>query len=134
VNGVEVTLAARSPERLKCAADDVDASRTKAFGVTNFTLVEQFFADLPGPVELAPIRDNLIADGFVDTSLSASLLGDQLEAPRMELRTTLPIGRAVESADAAALPIHLMTDTAPTGATYDIDGGRQLLSGGAGSE
>jgi NAD(P)-dependent dehydrogenase (short-subunit alcohol dehydrogenase family) len=31
-------------------------------------------------LELAPVRVNLIAAGFVDTSLSASLLGDQLEA------------------------------------------------------
>ena len=28
----------------------------------------------------------------------------------------------------AALAIHLMTNTALTGATYDIDGGQQLIS------
>lgn len=28
----------------------------------------------------------------------------------------------------AALAIHLMTNTALTGATYDIDGGQQLVS------
>jgi len=52
--------------------------------------------------EIAPVRVNLIAAGFVDTPLSASLLG--------------------------ALAVHLMVNTALTGATYDIDGGRQLLS------
>jgi NAD(P)-dependent dehydrogenase (short-subunit alcohol dehydrogenase family) len=46
-------------------------------------------------LELAPVRVNLIAAGFVDTPMSASLLGDQLEARRNELRTTLPIGRVV---------------------------------------
>jgi hypothetical protein len=29
-------------------------------------------------------------------------------------------------ADVAALAIHLMTNTALTGATYDIDGGQQI--------
>jgi NAD(P)-dependent dehydrogenase (short-subunit alcohol dehydrogenase family) len=71
---------------------------------------------------------NLIAAGFVDTPLSASLLGDQLEQRRAELRASLPIGRVVEAADVAALAVHLMINTAVTGATYDIDGGQQLLA------
>jgi NAD(P)-dependent dehydrogenase (short-subunit alcohol dehydrogenase family) len=78
-------------------------------------------------VEVAPIRVNLIAAGFVDTPLSASLLGGDLEARRDQLRTTLPIRRVVGPADVAALAVHLMTNTALTGATYDIDGGQQLL-------
>jgi NAD(P)-dependent dehydrogenase (short-subunit alcohol dehydrogenase family) len=78
-------------------------------------------------LELAPIRVNLIAAGFVDTPLSASLLGDQLEKRRSELRTTLPIGRVVEPEDVAALAVHLMANTALTGATYDIDGGQQFV-------
>jgi NAD(P)-dependent dehydrogenase (short-subunit alcohol dehydrogenase family) len=78
-------------------------------------------------LELAPVRVNLIAAGFVDTPLSASLLGDQLDARRDELRTTLPIGRVVGPADVAALAVHIMTNTALTGATYDIDGGQQFV-------
>ena len=78
-------------------------------------------------LELAPIRVNLIAAGFVDTPLSASLLGDQLDARREELRNSLPIGRVVGPDDVAALAVHLMANTALTGATYDIDGGQQLL-------
>jgi len=78
-------------------------------------------------LELAPIRVNLIAAGFVDTPLSASLLGEGLEARRQELRATLPIGRVVGPADVAALAVHLMTNTALTGATYDIDGGQQFV-------
>ncbi|MEU9124772.1 SDR family oxidoreductase [Streptomyces sp. NPDC048506] len=78
-------------------------------------------------LELAPIRVNVIAAGFVDTPLSASLLGDQLEARRQELRATLPIRRVVEPADVAALAVHLMCNDALTGGTYDIDGGQQLL-------
>ena len=79
-------------------------------------------------LEIAPIRVNVIAAGFVDTPLSASLLGDRLEARRAELRETLPIGRVVGPEDVAALAVHLMTNTALTGATFDIDGGQQLVS------
>jgi NAD(P)-dependent dehydrogenase (short-subunit alcohol dehydrogenase family) len=78
-------------------------------------------------LELAPVRVNLIAAGFVDTPLSASLLGDQLEDRRNELRATLPIGRVVGPADVAALAVHIMINTALTGATYDIDGGQQFV-------
>jgi NAD(P)-dependent dehydrogenase (short-subunit alcohol dehydrogenase family) len=78
-------------------------------------------------LEAAPVRVNLIAAGFVDTPLSASLLGDQLEARRAQLRDTLPIGRVVGPADIASLAVHLMTNTAVTGASFDIDGGQQLV-------
>jgi NAD(P)-dependent dehydrogenase (short-subunit alcohol dehydrogenase family) len=77
---------------------------------------------------LAPVRVNLIAAGFVDTPLSASLLGDRLDARREELRTTLPIGRVVGPADVAALAVHIMANTALTGGTYDIDGGQQFVA------
>ena len=79
-------------------------------------------------LEIAPIRVNLIAAGFVDTPLSASLLGADLDKRRAELRSTLPIGRVVGPADIAALAVHLMTNTAITGATYDVDGGQQYVS------
>jgi NAD(P)-dependent dehydrogenase (short-subunit alcohol dehydrogenase family) len=81
-------------------------------------------------VEVAPIRVNLIAAGFVDTSLSAALLGDDLDKRREQLRATLPIGRVVGPADIAALAVHIMTNTALTGATFDIDGGQQLVPAG----
>jgi len=80
-------------------------------------------------LELAPVRVNLIAAGFVDTPLSASLLGDDLEKRRSQLRASLPIGRVVGPADVAALAVHVMTNTALTGATYDVDGGEQIVSG-----
>jgi len=78
-------------------------------------------------LELAPVRVNLIAPGFVDTPLSADLLGDELDSRRDELRATLPIGRVVGPDDVAALALHTMVNTALTGATYDVDGGQQLL-------
>ena len=72
---------------------------------------------------------DLIAAGFVDTPLSASLLGDELDNRRNQLRATLPVRRVVSPADVAALAVHIMSNTAITGATYDIDGGQQLVAG-----
>jgi NAD(P)-dependent dehydrogenase (short-subunit alcohol dehydrogenase family) len=212
--GAEVILAARNPEHLQRAAQELGALSTSAFDATDFTRLGRFFDELPAPIdhvlvtgpgptyalladfnleaarrdveahmflpievarnaakkvrpggtllfmggtggrstapglilisaltagmpamtknlalEIAPVRVNLIAAGFVDTPLSAQLLGDKLDARREHLRTTLPIRRVVGPADIAALAVHLMTNTAVTGATYDIDGGQQLVEG-----
>jgi NAD(P)-dependent dehydrogenase (short-subunit alcohol dehydrogenase family) len=78
-------------------------------------------------LELAPIRVNVIAPGFVDTPLSAAILGDGLDERREQLRRTLPIRRVVRPEDVAALAVDLMTNTAITGGTLDIDGGQQLV-------
>jgi NAD(P)-dependent dehydrogenase (short-subunit alcohol dehydrogenase family) len=213
--GAEVIITGRDPERLKRAAQDVDARSTAAFDATDPAALKRFFEDLPDPIdhvmvtgpgprygpgllerdsdqvrlelsdhvvlplevarnaagkmrpggtlifmggtggrrisrelgivsaataalppftaalalELAPVRVNLIAAGFVDTPLSASYFSAEgLEARREELRATLPIGRVVGPADVAALAVHLMTNTAVTGATYDIDGGQQFVA------
>ena len=98
---------------------------------TGLSLIGAMTAAMPALVanlalEIAPVRVNLIAAGFVDTPLSARLLGDDLEARREQLRATLPIRRVVEPEDVAALAVHLMANTALTGGTYDVDGGQQL--------
>jgi NAD(P)-dependent dehydrogenase (short-subunit alcohol dehydrogenase family) len=105
-------------------------ARRPAMGLA---LASMMTAALPALVanlalELAPVRVNLIAPGFVDTPLSATLLGDALEERRQKLRETLPIGRVVGPSDVAALAVHLMINSALTGATYDVDGGQQLVS------
>jgi len=97
-----------------------------------FALISALTAATPAlardlALELAPVRVNVIAAGFVDTPLSAELLGDDLEQRRAQLRSTLPVRRVVGPGDIAALAVHLMVNTAVTGATYDIDGGQQLL-------
>lgn len=210
--GAELVLTARTPERLESVARELQARQTAAFDATDLERLEQFFKDLPGPVdhimltaggpayvplssmnldearrhlderfsvmlglalfsrgkirpggsllfiggtgarrpgvglaiattltaatpalaanlavELAPTRVNVIAPGFVDTPLSVTLLGDQIESRRAQLRETLPIGRVVEPADVAALAVHVMSNGAITGATLDIDGGQQLI-------
>jgi len=210
--GADVILTGRDVDRLKQAAEAVDALRTAAFDATDFARLEQFFNELPGTVdhvmvsgrgpyyaplaeidldearrdieqhmflpiqvarysigavrpggslvliggtggrrpavglstisvltaglpaltrnlalEIAPIRVNLLAAGFVDTPLSARLLGDDIAARREQLRSTLPIRRVIQPEDVAALAVHLMINTALTGATYDVDGGQQLI-------
>jgi NAD(P)-dependent dehydrogenase (short-subunit alcohol dehydrogenase family) len=78
-------------------------------------------------LEVAPIRVNVVAPGFVDTGLSASLLGEGLEERRRQLRETLPTGRVVGPQDVASLAVHLMSNGALTGGTYDVDGGQKLV-------
>ena len=80
-------------------------------------------------LQTAPVRVNAIAAGFVDAPSSASLLGDEIDERHEQLRTTLPIGRVVGPANIAAPAVHLMTNTAITRATFDIDGGQQLIEG-----
>jgi NAD(P)-dependent dehydrogenase (short-subunit alcohol dehydrogenase family) len=98
------------------------------------TLISALTAAMPAltknlALELAPVRVNLIAAGFVDTPLSASILGAELDERRAQLRATLPIRRVVGPTDIANLAVHLMVNTALTGGTYDIDGGQQLVEG-----
>ena len=104
-------------------------ARRPALGLTLSSIATAALPTLTAnlALELAPIRVNLIAPGFVDTPLSAALLGDDLDQRRDQLRATLPIGRVVGPADVAALAVHLMTNTALTGGTYDIDGGQQFV-------
>jgi NAD(P)-dependent dehydrogenase (short-subunit alcohol dehydrogenase family) len=106
------------------------AGRRPAIGMSIAGAVTAAFPTLIAnlALEIAPVRVNLIAAGFVDTPLSAELLGDQLDKRRNQLRDTLPIGRVVGPADVAALAVHIMTNTALTGATYDIDGGQQFVA------
>ena len=49
--GAEVILAARDPERLKRAADDVGARSTAAFDATDEAALKGFFGGLPGPID-----------------------------------------------------------------------------------
>jgi NAD(P)-dependent dehydrogenase (short-subunit alcohol dehydrogenase family) len=78
-------------------------------------------------LELAPIRVNCVAAGYVDTPLSARILGTDLARRRAELAATLPIRRVIEPEDMARAIVHLMTSSAVTGTTFDVDGGQHLL-------
>src|SRR3954453_3123544 len=113
--GADVILTARNAERLEQPARELRAIGTAAFDATDSDALARFFDSIQTPIDHAA--------GFVDTPLSASLVGDGLDARREQLRATLPIGRVVSPADVAALAVHVITNTALTGATYDVDGG-----------
>ena len=80
-------------------------------------------------LEMAPIRVNLRrrASSMLRSQHRFSAISWTRVAGK--LRKSLPIGRVVGPADVAALAVHLMTNTALTGGTYDIDGGQQLVEG-----
>lgn len=101
-----------------------------SLGTGGESTVAAAFPELIGTLALesAPVRVNLIAAGFIDSPLSASLLGDDIQRRRDQLRATLPIARVVGPADVAALAVHIMTNTALTGATYTVDGGQKLVA------
>jgi NAD(P)-dependent dehydrogenase (short-subunit alcohol dehydrogenase family) len=118
--GAQVVLTRRNLDRLQRAAEAVDALRTAAFDSIDFARLEQFFNDLPGPI------DHVMVSG--SGPYYAPLTEIDLEqARREELRSTLPIGRVVGPEHVAALAVHLMINTALTGATYDVNGGQQVV-------
>ena len=78
-------------------------------------------------IERAPPRVNMIAAGFVDTPMSASLLGDGARHAGITSSPGCPYEGSSPPRHVAALGVHLMSNTALTGAVYDIDGGQQLI-------
>lgn len=109
--GADVILTGRNPERLQRAASELGALSTAAFDATDFDRLGKFFDELPTPI------DHVLVTG--PGPYYASLAEFDVERAR----------RVVGSADVAALAVHIMTNTALTGATYDIDGGQQLVEG-----
>src|ERR1700748_1513602 len=49
--GAEVIIAGRNADRLKQAALDVGAQRTAAFDATDPAAVQEFFLDVPAPID-----------------------------------------------------------------------------------
>jgi hypothetical protein len=48
-------------------------------------------------------------------------------APACNIAGHYPAALVVEPEDVAALAVHIMTNSARTGATFDVDGGEQVL-------
>jgi NAD(P)-dependent dehydrogenase (short-subunit alcohol dehydrogenase family) len=60
---------------------------SRTLGITNTATAALPASTATLALELAPARVNLIAPGFVDTPLSAGVLGDDLEARRQNCAT-----------------------------------------------
>jgi NADP-dependent 3-hydroxy acid dehydrogenase YdfG len=102
--GADVILTGRDPGRLQAAAAEVGARQTAAFDATDPAALGRFFADLPGAI------DHVMVTG---------------PGPYYAPLADLDRERAHRG---AALAVHIMSNTALTGATYDIDGGQQFVS------
>jgi len=149
--GADVILAGRDPGRLSQAAAELGAHRTAAFDATDAASLARFFQDLPGPVDhvmvtaggprygpllemdAAEVRQALTGHAVLALEVARDA------APRMRPGGTLLFmggtggrrvgqGLGIARAAIAALAVHIMINTALTGATYDIDGGQQFVS------
>ena len=81
-------------------------------------------------VELGPTRVNAVAPGpLMDTSMAFDIVGteDAVQAMARSLAAQLPIGRAVQSVDAARQVLYVAGDPIATGSIRFTEGGLSLV-------
>jgi NAD(P)-dependent dehydrogenase (short-subunit alcohol dehydrogenase family) len=78
-------------------------------------------------VELAPVRVNIVAPGFVDTDLWANLPGDAKQQMFREAAARLPVGRIGTADDLAEHYLAFMRGRYVTGQVLVVDGGAVLV-------
>ena len=78
-------------------------------------------------VELAPVRVNIVAPGFVDTDLWANLPGAAKEQMFREAAARLPVGRIGTADDLAEHYLAFMRGRYVTGQVLVVDGGAVLV-------
>ena len=147
--GAEVILTGRKRDRLEQAALEIGARSTAAFDATDAAALARFFQDLPQPIDHvmvtagSPHYEPLLA---MDSARLRAALSDRvvlaLEVARNAAGKVRPGGTLLfmgstgarrispgiaSAADVAALAVHVMSNTALTGATYDVDGGEQFV-------
>jgi len=113
--GADIILTGRNADALDRAAGELGAQRTAAFDATDPAALDRFFEGLPDRIEHVMVT-----------------AGRLYYAPLAELNRDLARREFDEhqwlAIALAALAVHLMTNTAITGATFDIDGGQQLIA------
>jgi NAD(P)-dependent dehydrogenase (short-subunit alcohol dehydrogenase family) len=78
-------------------------------------------------LELAPIRVNTIAPGFIDTPLIDELIGERKQALIEMQAARLPVKRIGTPEDIAEAVLFLMKNGFVTGITLTVDGGHTLV-------
>jgi NAD(P)-dependent dehydrogenase (short-subunit alcohol dehydrogenase family) len=79
-------------------------------------------------IELAPVRVNALAPGFVDTPLLDGFFGDERAERIAAIGARLPVGRIGTAEEIAAAALFLMTNGYVNGHVLVIDGGH-LVAG-----
>lgn len=78
-------------------------------------------------LDLAPLRVNAVAPGYVDTPLFDALLGDQRDAVLKAAGDKLPVGRVGRPEEIADAVLFLMRNAYVNGITLTVDGGGLLV-------
>jgi NAD(P)-dependent dehydrogenase (short-subunit alcohol dehydrogenase family) len=95
-----------------------------AVGSASCGAIEAFGRSLA--IDLAPIRVNTIAPGFIDTPLIDELAGERKGAFIAQEAARLPVKRVGTPEDIADAVLFLMKNGFVTGITLTVDGGRLL--------
>jgi len=94
-------------------------------GAASCGAIEAFARSLA--IDLAPIRVNTIAPGFIDTPLIDELAGARKSAFVEQEASRLPVKRIGTPEDIADAVLFLMKNGFVTGITLTVDGGRMLI-------
>lgn len=78
-------------------------------------------------VELAPLRVNVVAPGWVDTPVWDDFAGDRKTAMHAAMAARLPAGRVGTAEDLAEAYLFLMRSAYTTGIVLHVDGGHRLV-------
>ena len=78
-------------------------------------------------LDLAPVRVNVIAPGYVDTPLFDALLGEQRDAVLAAAGAKLPVGRVGRAEEIADAVLFLMKNEYVNGTILTVDGGGLLV-------
>ena len=78
-------------------------------------------------VELAPVRVNSVAPGFIDTPLHSRMPREEIERRIREAEKTLPAGRVGHADDIGMMILQIMQNGFLTGSVIEVDGGRAAL-------